>query len=166
QLQNPDWLKENLPFTGEVLLGHLRYGTHGGNNIETVHPFLRQNNWKNRSLVLAGNFNLTNVDEMFEELVGFGQYPKEKSDTVTVLEKIGHFLDDEVQRLHTWFKPDGYSNTEINDLIFEHLDLQRLLRRASKKFDGGYTMAGLIGHGDAFVIRDPHGIRPAFYYQD
>ena len=166
QLQNPDWLKENLPFTGEVLLGHLRYGTHGGNNIETVHPFLRQNNWKNRSLVLAGNFNLTNVDEMFEELVGFGQYPKEKSDTVTVLEKIGHFLDDEVQRLHTWFKPDGYSNTEINDLIFEHLDLQRLLRRASKKFDGGYTMAGLIGHGDAFFIPDPHGIRPAFYYQD
>jgi amidophosphoribosyltransferase len=153
-------------YTGELLLGHLRYGTHGTNTIEAVHPFLRQSNWKNRSLVLAGNFNLTNVDELFEELVGYGQYPKEKSDTVTVLEKIGHFLDDEVQRLHTWFKPDGYTNQEVNELIFEHLDLQRLLRRASKKFDGGYAMAGLIGHGDAFVIRDPHGIRPAFYYED
>ncbi|MCB0661687.1 MAG: amidophosphoribosyltransferase, partial [Saprospiraceae bacterium] len=166
KLRDPDWLKGNLPYTGELLLGHLRYGTHGSNTIETVHPFLRQSNWKNRSLVLAGNFNLTNVDELFEELVGYGQYPKEKSDTVTVLEKIGHFLDDEVQRLHTWFKPDGYSNQQVNELIFEHLDLQRLLRRASKKFDGGYAMAGLIGHGDAFVIRDPHGIRPAFYYDD
>lgn len=165
-LRNPEWLKDNLPYTGELLLGHLRYGTHGTNTVEAVHPFLRQSNWKNRSLVLAGNFNLTNVDELFEELVGYGQYPKEKSDTVTVLEKIGHFLDDEVQRLHTWFKPDGYTNQEVNDLIFEHLDLQRLLRRASKKFDGGYAMAGLIGHGDAFVIRDPHGIRPAFYYED
>lgn len=166
QLSDPEWMKENVPFTGELLLGHLRYGTHGTNSIETVHPFLRQNNWISRNLVLAGNFNLTNVDELFEELVGFGQYPKEKSDTVTVLEKIGHFLDDEVQRLHTWFKPDGYSNNEINELIFEHLDLQRLLRRASKKFDGGYVMAGLIGHGDAFVLRDPNGIRPAFYYKD
>lgn len=166
QLENSVWLKENLPFMGELLLGHLRYGTHGRNTIETVHPFLRQNNWKNRSLALAGNFNLTNVDELFEELVGFGQFPKEKSDTVTILEKIGHFLDDEVQRLHTWFKPDGYSNVEINDLIFEHLDIQRLLRRASKKFDGGYVLGGMIGHGDAFVMRDPHGIRPAYYYQD
>ncbi|MEZ4949402.1 MAG: amidophosphoribosyltransferase [Saprospiraceae bacterium] len=166
QLRDPEWLKGNLPYTGELLLGHLRYGTHGLNTVEAVHPFLRQSNWKNRSLVLAGNFNLTNVDELFEELVGYGQYPKEKSDTVTVLEKIGHFLDDEVQRLHTWFKPDGYSNQEVNELIFEHLDLQRLLRRASRKFDGGYAMAGLIGHGDAFVMRDPHGIRPAYYYDD
>jgi amidophosphoribosyltransferase len=166
RLHDARWLKDNKPYIGEVLLGHLRYGTHGDNSIETCHPFLRQNNWITRNLILAGNFNLTNVDELFEELVELGQYPKEKSDTVTVLEKIGHFLDDEVQRLHTWFKPDSYSNVQINDLIYEHLDIQRLLRRASKKFDGGYVMCGLIGHGDAFVMRDPNGIRPAFYYQD
>ena len=166
KLHDGEWLKDNMPYTGELLLGHLRYGTHGDNSIETCHPFLRQNNWITRNLILAGNFNLTNVDELFDELVDLGQYPKEKSDTVTVLEKIGHFLDDEVQRLHTWFKPDGYSNREINDLIFDELDIQRLLRRASKKFDGGYVMAGLIGHGDAFVMRDPSGIRPAFYYRD
>ena len=159
-------LKEHYPYIGELLLGHLRYGTHGGNTIEHVHPFLRQNNWINRNLVLAGNFNLTNVDEMFDELVLLGQYPKEKSDTVTVMEKIGHFLDDEVQRLHTWFKPDGHSNIEINDLIAKNLDIQRLLKRASKRFDGGFAMIGMIGHGDAFVMRDPNGIRPAFYYQD
>ncbi|MEM9917463.1 MAG: amidophosphoribosyltransferase [Bacteroidota bacterium] len=166
QINDPVWLKENKPFTGELLLGHLRYGTHGVNTIETCHPFLRRNNWISRNLVLAGNFNMTNVDELFDELVGFGQYPKEKSDTVTVLEKIGHFLDDEVQRLYTWFKPDGLSNQEVNEMIFEHLDIQRLLRRASKRFDGGYVMAGLIGHGDAFVMRDPGGIRPAYYYAD
>lgn len=166
QINNPEWLKDNKPYTGELLLGHLRYGTHGDNTIETCHPFLRQTNWISRNLVVAGNFNLTNVDELFEELVGYGQYPKEISDTVTVLEKIGHFLDDEVQRLHTWFKPDGYTTEELNELIFENLDIQRLLRRASKKFDGGFVMAGLIGHGDAFVMRDPGGIRPAFYYAD
>lgn len=166
QLNDPQWLKENKPYTGELLLGHLRYGTHGANTIETVHPFLRQNNWISRNLVLAGNFNLTNVDEMFAELLSFGQYPKEKSDTVTVLEKIGHFLDDEVQRLFNWFKPEGFSNQQINGLIADHLDVQRLLQRSSRKFDGGYVMAGLIGHGDAFVFRDPAGIRPAFYYHD
>jgi amidophosphoribosyltransferase len=166
KMADTDWLKDKVPFTGELLLGHLRYGTHGKNSIETVHPFLRQNNWITRNLVLAGNFNLTNVDELFTELVELGQYPKEKSDTVTVLEKIGHFLDDEVNRLHTWFKPDGYNNQEINDLIFENLDIQRLLKRASKEFDGGYAIAGLIGHGDAFLMRDPSGIRPAFYYKD
>ncbi len=166
KLDDPHWLKANKPYTGELLLGHLRYGTHGDNTIETCHPFLRQNNWISRNLILAGNFNLTNVDELFEELVDLGQYPKEKSDTVTVLEKLGHFLDDEVQRLHTWFKPDGYSNKEINKLIFDGLDVHRMLRRASRRFDGGYVMAGLIGHGDAFVMRDPSGIRPAFYYHD
>ena len=166
EMQDPAWLKANLPYTGELLLGHLRYGTHGGNSIEAVHPLLRQNNWISRNLVLAGNFNLTNVDELFRELVGLGQYPKEKSDTITMLEKIGHFLDDEVQRLHNWYKPEGYTNVEINDLIKKGLDVQRLLRRASKKFDGGYAMAGLIGHGDAFVMRDPSGIRPAYYYRD
>ncbi len=166
QLHDPEWMKNNKPYVGEVLMGHLRYGTHGDNSIETCHPFLRQNNWINRNLILAGNFNLTNVDELFQELVELGQYPKEKADTVTVMEKIGHFLDDEVQRLHTWFKPDGYTNQQINNLIYDHLDIQRLLRRASKKFDGGYVMVGMIGHGDAFVMRDPSGIRPAFYYCD
>lgn len=166
QLNNPAWLKSNKPYTGELLLGHLRYGTHGANTIETVHPFLRQSNWITRNLALAGNFNLTNIDELFGELVDLGQNPKEKSDTVTVLEKIGHFLDDEVQRLFNWFKPEGYTNQQINTLIAEHLDVQRLLQRACRKFDGGYIMAGLMGHGDAFVMRDPSGIRPAFYYHD
>ena len=166
QLGNGQWLKENLPYTGEVMMGHLRYGTHSTNAIETCHPFLRQSNWKTRCLIIAGNFNLTNVNELFQELVDLGQYPKEKSDTVTVLEKIGHFLDDEVQRIHTWHKPDGYTNIEINDIIAEELDVQRLLKRASKKFDGGYVMGGMIGHGDAFVMRDPAGIRPAFYFEN
>ncbi len=166
QLLDSDWLKENKPYTGELLLGHLRYGTHGVNTIETCHPFLRQNNWISRNLVVAGNFNLTNVDELFKELIELGQYPKEKSDTVTVMEKIGHFLDDEVQRLFNWFNPEGYNHQEINALIAEHMDIQRVLQRASRKFDGGYVMAGMIGHGDAFVLRDPSGIRPAFYYQD
>ncbi len=166
QLEDTAFLKANFPFMGELLMGHLRYGTHGANSVENCHPFIRKNNWIHRTLVIAGNFNLTNVDELFDELVGYGQHPMERTDTVTVLEKIGHFLDDEVQRLYTWFKPDGYSNQEINDLIYENLDIQRLLRRATKKFDGGYAMAGMIGHGDAFVMRDPNGIRPAYYYYD
>ena len=166
QQRDPAYLKEHVPYTGEVLMGHLRYGTHGDNSIERVHPFHRQNNWITRNLLMAGNFNMTNVDELFQELVALGQYPKEKSDTVTVLEKIGHFLDDEVQRLHTWYKPDGHSNPDINQFIFESLDIQRLLRRASKKFDGGYVLGGLIGHGDAFLMRDPNGIRPAYWYMN
>jgi len=166
QRANPMWMRENAPYMGEVMMGHLRYGTHGDNSIERVHPFHRQNNWITRNLLLAGNFNLTNVDELFRELVDLGQYPKEKSDTVTVLEKIGHFLDDEVQRLHTWYKPDGHTNQDINQLIFQNLDIQRLLRRATKKFDGGYVLGGLLGHGDAFLMRDPNGIRPAYWYMD
>ena len=166
QLADADYLKMNLPYTGELMMGHLRYGTHGNNDIETCHPFLRQSNWKTRCLITAGNFNLTNVDELFQELVQLGQFPKEKSDTVTILEKIGHFLDDEVQRIHQWHKPDGHSNIAINDIIAEELDVQRLLKRASKKFDGGYVMGGMIGHGDAFVMRDPAGIRPAFYFEN
>ncbi len=166
QLADGEYLKNNLPYTGELMMGHLRYGTHGSNDIETCHPFLRQSNWKTRCLIVAGNFNLTNVGELFQELVELGQFPKEKSDTVTVLEKIGHFLDDEVQRIHQWHKPDGHSNIEINDIIADELDVQRLLKRASKKFDGGYVMGGMIGHGDAFVMRDPAGIRPAFYLEN
>ena len=166
QRRDVPWLKAHTPYIGELLMGHLRYGTHSDYSIETCHPFWRANNWISRNLILAGNFNLTNVDELFDELVDFGQYPTQQSDTVTVLEKIGHFLDDEVHRLHTWFKPDGHSNIEINKLIFDNLDVQRLLRRASKEFDGGYVIGGMIGHGDAFVMRDPAGIRPAFYYHD
>ncbi len=166
KLRDTDWLKSNVPFVSELLLGHLRYGTHGSNSVKNVHPFIRKSNWIHRTLVLAGNFNLTNVDELFDELVGIGQYPMERTDTVTVLEKIGHFLDDEVQRLYTWYKPDGYSNVEINELIFDKLDLQRVLNRATREFDGGYTIGGMVGHGDAFVVRDPAGIRPAYYYAD
>lgn len=166
QLEDTQWLKYNKPYIGELLMGHLRYGTHGVNTIETCHPFLRSNNWISRNLVLAGNFNMTNMEELFQELVSFGQNPKEKSDTVTVLEKIGHFLDDEVQRNFSWFKPEGYSNVEINSKIAENLDVQRIIQRSARKFDGGYIMAGMIGHGDAFIFRDPSGIRPAYYYQD
>ena len=166
QLHDIDWLKKNVGYTGELLLGHLRYGTHGVNNIETVHPFLRQNNWISRNLVCAGNFNMTNIDELFEELLSFGQYPKEVSDTVTVMEKIGHFLDDEIQLIFDKYKQAGYSNIEINKFIVEELDIQKLLFRSTRKFDGGYVIAGLVGHGDAFVMRDPAGIRPAFYYHD
>lgn len=161
-----EWLKMNVPYAGELLLGHLRYGTHGKNSKKNCHPFHRRNNWITRNLVVAGNFNLTNVDELFEKLVSFGQYPNEKMDTVTVLEKIGHFLDDEVQRLFNWYKPEHDSGEKINDLICDNLDIPRLLRRATKEFDGGYAMAGMIGNGDAFLLRDPSGIRPAFYYAD
>ena len=166
RLKDAAWLKANKPYMGELLLGHLRYGTHGPNVISTVHPFLRQNNWISRNLVLAGNFNMTNVDELFNELLSFGQYPKEKSDTVTVMEKIGHFLDNEVQRLFDMYKQEGYGNVEITELISQHLDVGRILTRSSRKLDGGYVMAGMIGHGDAFIMRDPAGIRPAFFYQD
>jgi amidophosphoribosyltransferase len=159
-------VKSAFPYIGEVFLGHLRYGTHGINTIEACHPVLRQNNWISRNLLLAGNFNLTNVDELFSELVDLGQYPKEVSDTVTVLEKIGHFLDDEVQRLFKWYKPDGFTNRQINQLIFDNLDVSKVVAKASKKFDGGYILGGLIGFGDAFMMRDPNGIRPAYWYED
>ncbi len=160
-----NWLKENVAFSGELWLGHLRYGTHGLNSIENVHPFLRQNNWRSRNLVMAGNFNMTNVDELFNILVELGQHPKEKVDTVTVMEKIGHFLDEEVQTLFSKYK-DQFANREVSDIIENELDLTRVLRRACKDFDGGYTMAGLTGSGSAFVVRDPSGIRPAYFYAD
>jgi amidophosphoribosyltransferase len=167
QLADCQQLKDNHPYMGELLMGHLRYGTHGGNTIEQVHPFLRQNNWISRNLVLAGNFNMTNTDELFRHLVvELGQHPKEKSDTVTLMERIGHFLDDEVQRLFNYYKTERYSHQKLTDLITHNLDVQRILRRATRKLDGGYVLAGLIGHGDAFVVRDPNGIRPAFKYID
>jgi amidophosphoribosyltransferase len=159
------WLKENIAFTGELWLGHLRYGTHGMNSIENVHPFLRQNNWRSRNLVMAGNFNMTNVEELFDILVNLGQHPKEKVDTVTVMEKIGHFLDEEVQGIFEKYK-DKYSNREISEIIENEINLERVLKRACKDFDGGYTMAGLTGSGSAFVVRDPNGIRPAYFYAD
>ncbi|MDL5049274.1 hypothetical protein QQ054_24985 [Oscillatoria amoena NRMC-F 0135] len=165
KFRDEKWLKENVAFTGELWLGHLRYGTHGQNSIESVHPFLRQNNWRSRNLVMAGNFNMTNVDELFDILVNLGQHPKEKVDTVTVMEKIGHFLDEEVQGLFEKYK-DQYSHQEISDIIENEIDLQRVLKRACKDFDGGYTMAGLTGSGSAFVVRDPNGIRPAYFYAD
>jgi amidophosphoribosyltransferase len=165
KFKDEQWLKEHLAFSGELWLGHLRYGTHGMNNIENVHPFLRQNNWRSRNLVMAGNFNMTNVDELFNILVDLGQHPKEKVDTITVMEKIGHFLDEEVQSLFKKYK-DQFSNREISDIIENEIDLSRVLRRACKDFDGGYTMAGLTGSGSAFVVRDPSGIRPAYFYAD
>ena len=166
KLKNAQYLKNNLAFTGEVFLGHLRYGTYGGNSIENCHPFLRQNNWMTRNLVLAGNFNLTNVDELFGLLVDLGQHPKERTDTVTVMEKIGHFLDEENQVLFNQYNQQGYSNQQISELIAKNIDIQRVLQRASKDWDGGFAMVGMLGHGDAFVYRDPNGIRPAFYYED
>lgn len=164
KLKDVDWLKHNMGFTGELFLGHVRYGTFGKNSIESCHPFLRQNNWKTRNLVVAGNFNLTNVDELFDVLVNIGQHPKEKSDTVTVMEKIGHFLDEENDKLVHDFKTLGYSKKEITDKVASSLDLEQILKRSAEDWDGGYAMAGLLGHGDAFVLRDPNGIRPVFYY--
>ena len=165
-LQDTEWLKDNVSFTGEVLMGHLRYGTHGKNSIESCHPFLRQNNWMTRNLVVSGNFNMTNVDELLEQLFELGQHPKERTDTVTVLEKIGHFLDTENQELFDKYKNEGFSNEQISHQIAEHIDVASILRRSAKTWDGGYTISGILGHGDAFVMRDPVGIRPAFYYHD
>ncbi len=166
KINDVQWLKRNAPFTGELFLGHVRYSTYGGQSIENVHPFLRQNNWMTKNLVVAGNFNLTNVDELFDLLVNIGQHPKEKSDTVTVIEKIGHFLDEENERLYQQYKKMGYSRQKISGLIAENLDVQQILINSALDWDGGYAMAGLFGHGDAFVLRDPSGIRPAFYYED
>ncbi len=170
--KNPEYVdnvalqKKNIPYIGELLLGHVRYGTFGKNSIESVHPFLRQNNWMHRNLIMAGNFNMTNVHELFDNLVQLGQHPKEMADTVTVMEKIGHFLDDAVAKLYKEIKKEGYNKREASAIIAERLKVSKILRRAAKNFDGGYAMAGLIGHGDAFVLRDPAGIRPAYYYQD
>jgi amidophosphoribosyltransferase len=164
--EDPNWVYEHLPFTGELFLGHLRYGTFGRNSIEFVHPVMRQNNWKSRNLVLAGNFNLTNTNELFMKLIELGQHPIAYTDTVTVLEKVGHFLDEENQMLFRQYKNEGFTNREISPRIEENLDIQNTLERASKDWDGGYTIAGLVGHGDAFVMRDPWGIRPAHYYCD
>ena len=164
--EDPDWVYEHLPFTGELFLGHLRYGTFGRNSIEFVHPVMRQNNWKSRNLVLAGNFNLTNTNELFLKLIELGQHPIAYTDTVTVLEKVGHFLDEENQMLFRQYKNEGFTNRDISPRIEENLDVQKILERSSKDWDGGYTIAGLVGHGDAFVMRDPWGIRPAHYYYD
>ena len=161
-----DWQMRNMPYLGNVYLGHVRYGTFGKNSIESVHPFLRQNNWKHKNLIVAGNFNMTNAGELLKELIDLGQHPKENTDTVTIMEKIGHFLDDEVLDLYYQFKQQGISKKEASPLIARELNIQKILKRASKNWDGGYAMAGMIGHGDAFVLRDPAGIRPAFYYQD
>ncbi|MCT4699951.1 amidophosphoribosyltransferase [Tenacibaculum haliotis] len=170
--ENPDkvddtkWQEENVPYLGNLFLGHVRYGTFGKNSIESVHPFLRQSNWKHQSLIVAGNFNMTNSKQLLNDLVDLGQHPKEFTDTVTVMEKIGHFLEDEVSDLYIKAKEAGFSKKDASPFIEEHLDIQRILQRSAKNWDGGYAMAGLLGHGDAFVLRDPSAIRPAFYYQD
>ncbi len=165
-LNDTSWAKENLPSAADIYLGHLRYGTFGGDDIEFVQPLMRENNWKSRNLMLAGNFNMTNVDELFKVLIELGQNPKEYSDTVTVLEKVGHFLDEENQLLFRQNKNDGFTNKEISAIIAKDLDIKKILQEASKDWDGGYAIAGVLGHGDAFVMRDPHGIRPAYYYKD
>ncbi|SDE30018.1 amidophosphoribosyltransferase [Mucilaginibacter pineti] len=165
RMADAEWLKEHVSFTGEVLLGHLRYGTHGKNSIESCHPFLRQNNWQTRNLVIAGNFNMTNVDELLQQLYDLGQHPKEQADTITVLEKMGHFIDTENQGLFDQYKREGLDdNMEISKLIANDMDVAKILRKSAKNWDGGYTIAGILGHGDAFVMRDPVGIRPAYYY--
>jgi len=166
KLHNIAFLKNNLPFMGEVLMGHLRYGTHGSNSIKNVHPVLRKNNWMPRNLALAGNFNLTNVSELFDELISYGQHPHMMSDTITILEKIGHFLDQEVDKQFDAFKNENYDPQTLSKKISDHLDIREILSRASTSFDGGYVIGGIIGNGDAFIFKDPSGIRPAFYYSD
>lgn len=166
QFEDAKWAKENVPFAGEVYLGHLRYGTFGRNSIDFVHPVKRENNWRSRNLVLAGNFNLTNVDELFNLLVSLGQSPTDYTDTVTILEKVGHYLDEENQLKFRQYKNEGYTSQEISPLIENNLDVQKVLANASRDWDGGYAIAGMFGHGDSFVMRDPWGIRPAYYYQD
>jgi amidophosphoribosyltransferase len=166
QLKNASFMKEKVPFVGEVLLGHLRYGTYGGSAADLCHPFIRENNWMTRNLMLAGNFNMTNVDELFNVLVELGQHPVEKADTVTMLEKIGHFVDEENQTLFANFKKKGFGNREITALIAENMNIQKILQRALRDVDGGYVLAGVVGHGDSFIVRDPAGIRPCFYYQN
>jgi amidophosphoribosyltransferase len=161
-----EWQLENAPYIGNLYLGHVRYGTFGSNSIESVHPFLRQSNWMHKSLIVAGNFNMTNSKRLFNDLVEIGQHPKEMTDTVTVMEKIGHFIDDETAKLYQELKKEGYSKKEASPIIEERLNLKKILKKSAKNWDGGYAMAGLLGHGDAFVLRDPAGIRPAFYYSD
>lgn len=164
EIKDTEFLKQHAPFVGQIMLGHLRYGTHGGNSKDLCHPFIRENNWMSRNLMLAGNFNLTNVDELFELLMELGQHPREKADTVTMLEKMGHFLDEEVQRNFTRFKLEGRNNKDITRLIAKNISVESILRRSLKDADGGYVMSGIFGHGDAFVVRDPNGIRPCYYY--
>ena len=166
QAKDLDYLKKNIPYLGELMLGHVRYGTFGKNSIESVHPFLRQNNWMHRNLIVAGNFNMTNVQELFEELVQIGQHPKAMADTVTVMERIGHFLDDAVAKIYKEAKKEGFDKQAASEIIARRLDIARVLKKSAKNWDGGYAMAGLIGHGDAFVLRDPAGIRPAYKYAD
>ena len=166
KLNDVAWQENNLPYLGNLFLGHVRYGTFGKNSIESVHPFLRQSNWKHQNLIVAGNFNMTNSRQLLEELVELGQHPKEFTDTVTVLEKIGHFLEEEVSKLYKDAKEKGFNKKDASPYIEENLDLQNVLKRSSKNWDGGYAMAGLVGHGDAFVLRDPNGIRPTYYYED
>ncbi len=166
RLKDSNWLKTNLDFVGELYMGHLRYGTYGMNSIDSCHPVLRENNWMSKNLMIAGNFNLTNVDELFESLINIGQHPNETTDTITILEKFGHFLDDENEDLYKKYKNQGYSKKQISPLIANNINIKRVLSKSSKYWDGGYVITGMIGHGDSFIMRDPRGIRPAYYYHD
>ncbi len=166
KLNDVAWQEENMPYIGNLFLGHVRYGTFGKNSMESVHPFLRQSNWKHKNLIVAGNFNMTNSKELLEELIELGQHPKEFTDTVTVMEKMGHFLEEEVADLYLLAKEKGFNKREASPFIEDHINLQKVLKRSSKNWDGGYAIAGMLGHGDAFILRDPSGIRPAYFYQD
>ncbi len=166
KLSDMDWVKANLPFSGELFLGHLRYGTFGKNDIQNIHPFIRESNWKTRNLIIAGNFNLTNIEDLFDNLVECGQHPVRMGDTITVLEKLAKFLDHENQRLYDIYKAKGYSKIEISSMMPQALDLKAIVKKVAEDWDGGFVFGGLVGYGDAFVIRDRHGIRPAYYYCD
>lgn len=163
---NDEWYYENAPFIGNIYLGHLRYGTYGTNSIKRCHPFIRKNNWKHKNLITAGNFNMTNVDQLFDQLVNIGQHPREKADTLTILERIGHFLDKEVEEIYNHAKEQGVNKRDASAIIEKKLNLKKILKKSSKKWDGGYVICGILGHGDSFVIRDPNGIRPCYYYRD
>jgi len=165
-LKDDKWIEENLPFVGNLYLGHLRYGTYGKNSLHQCHPFIRKNNWMHRNLITAGNFNMTNVDELFDQLINLGQHPIEKADTVTILERIGHFLDEDVSDIYYKLKEQGISKKLASKHIEKQMNIKNILKRSAKKWDGGYAMVGIVGHGDAFILRDPNGIRPAFYYQN
>lgn len=156
----------NLPFLGEIYMGHLRYSTTGKHGISYVHPFLRRNNWKSRNLLLCGNFNITNVEEVFSKVVEEGQHPRIYSDTVILLEQIGYYLDKENQRLYDKFKAEGFDGVALTNKIEDNIDIANVIKEPSKTWDGGFVICGADGSGDIFILRDPNGIRPCFYYLD
>jgi len=166
KLQDVEYAKRNLPFAGEVYMGHLRYSTTGNSGISYVHPFLRRNNWRAKNLALCGNFNMTNVDEIFAEITAAGQHPRKYADTYIMLEQVGHRLDRESERLYQQYYNDGLRGTDITNSIEDNIDLSNVLRTSCREWDGGYIVCGITGSGESFAMRDPLGIRPAFWYMD